>query len=462
MGVSQGMEEEFVHKILRTLTLVGMIFLASMLSGCTIPKLTLNSEDLYSLPTLPAKYTELNTQLNEILESGAEYAAPTSGANIQSVQLVDLDGDGREEAVAFFRNAAEEKPLKIYIFTATEDSYQKTELIEGSGTGIYSIAYTDLDGDGRMELLVGWKATTELQVLEVYALRPGGAALLVRSDYVKYTAMDLDQDQRQELVVLHADEGGDGVADYYSWQEDGSLASQSSARLSVTMAELNQQGRVTQGKLQEEVPALFVTGVTDASRAVTDILSVRNGELTNVVLSDLTGVSGEIAPFCSLYPSDINNDGLTEVPSPIQVSSMMETGAAYQRVDWYAYNAGGQSSLALHTYHDVEDRWYLRLPEEWLNHIWVGRATMPDEAAVTFYILDGEAMEPFLRITAITGSSRENRAVRGGRFLLSRQSEVIYTAELLDANDTWQYGVTADEVREAFSLITSEWSAGDY
>lgn len=451
-----------MHKILRNLTLVGMFFLASMLSGCTIPKLTLNSEDLYSLPTLPAKYTELNTQLNEILESGAEYAAPTSGANIQSVQLVDLDGDGREEAVAFFRNAAEEKPLKIYIFTATEDSYQKTELIEGSGTGIYSIAYTDLDGDGRMELLVGWKATTELQVLEVYALRPGGAALLVRSDYVKYTAMDLDQDQRQELVVLHADEGGDGVADYYSWQEDGSLASQSSARLSVTMAELNQQGRVTQGKLQEEVPALFVTGVTDASRAVTDILSVRNGELTNVVLSDLTGVSGEIAPFCSLYPSDINNDGLTEVPSPIQVSSMMETGAAYQRVDWYAYNAGGQSSLALHTYHDVEDRWYLRLPEEWLNHIWVGRATMPDEAAVTFYILDGEAMEPFLRITAITGSSRENRAVRGGRFLLSRQSEVIYTAELLDANDTWQYGVTADEVREAFSLITSEWSAGDY
>ena len=133
MGVSQGMEEEFVHKILRNLTLVGMFFLASMLSGCTIPKLTLNSEDLYSLPTLPAKYTELNTQLNEILESGAEYAAPTSGANIQSVQLVDLDGDGREEAVAFFRNAAEEKPLKIYIFTATEDSYQKTELIEGSG-----------------------------------------------------------------------------------------------------------------------------------------------------------------------------------------------------------------------------------------------------------------------------------------------------------------------------------------
>ena len=29
---------------------------------------------------------------------GTEYAAPVSGANIQPVQLADLDGDGREEA----------------------------------------------------------------------------------------------------------------------------------------------------------------------------------------------------------------------------------------------------------------------------------------------------------------------------------------------------------------------------
>jgi hypothetical protein len=52
--------------------------------------------------------------------------------------------------------------------------------------------------------------------------------------------------------------------------------------------------------------------------------------------------------------------------------------------------------------------------------------------------------------------------VRGSRFLLSRQDETIYTAELLQANENWRYGVTADEVREGFSLIAAEWSAGDY
>ena len=70
-------------------------------------------------------------------------------------------------------------------------------------------------------------------------------------------------------------------------------------------------------------------------------------------------------------------------------------------------------------------------------------------------------MKPFLRITTITGSNREVKATRGSRFLLSRQKSAIYTAELLDANLTWDYGVSADDVRAAFSLIAAEWTAGD-
>ena len=448
----------------KTLVLSGVLLaVLYLLTGCSVPKMILNPQDLYALPTLPEKYTDLNALLSAILDGGAEYAAPTSGTNTQPVQLVDLDGDGREEAVAFFRNPNDEKPLKIYIFTAGEDSYQQSGLIEGTGTGIYSMAYEDLNGDGRMELLVGWKIAVDQQVLEVYTKGISGMEALVRANYVKYITTDLDQDWRRELVVIRADEEGDGVADYYSWQPDGSFNSQSSARISVTMAELSQQGRVTAGELEGEIPALFVTGVTEMPRAITDILAVRNGELSNIVLSEVTGVSSQIAPYCSLYPTDINGDGLTEVPWPTQLLSLANEGLSYQRVDWYRYDSGGNGAVVLRTYHNMEDKWYFRLPEEWVNRIWISRMAAPDETSATFYILggDGEEAEPFLRITAITGSSREYRAVRGNRFLLSRQPEIIYTAELLDANENWKYGITADGVREAFSLITTEWAAGD-
>lgn len=40
----------------------------------------------------------------------------------------------------------------------------------------------------------------------------------------------------------------------------------------MTMAELSQQGRLTQGTLRGGEPALFVTGVVESAQTVTDIL----------------------------------------------------------------------------------------------------------------------------------------------------------------------------------------------
>lgn len=434
------------------------LLLALSLSGCG-GKLVVDPEELYTLPTLPAKYTELSAQINAILESGAEYAAPTSGANIQPVQLADLNGDGREEAVAFFRKADEEKPLKIYIFSALGDRYEQTAVIEGSGAAVYSVVYSDLNNDGRQELIVGWKINTELQALSVYALDGGETQELLRSaSYVRYANLDLDQDGRQELVILRADEEGDGVADYYDWQDEG-LSLRSTARVSMTMAELSQQGRITVGTLEDGAPALFVTGVTEQSSAVTDILAVRNGEPANIVLSELTGVSGEIALFFSLYPMDINGDGLTEVPSPVRP----DEESTVQRVDWRVFDLSGQGKPVLSTYHCMEEGWYFQLPENWVGQVQTERTAASGENAVTFYIQDenGRRGNAVLRIAAITGTNREIKATRGNRFLLSRQKSAIYTAELLEGSETWSGAISADEVRSAFSLIAAEWTAGD-
>jgi len=434
------------------------LLLSLLLSGCSGFAIEFDPEKLYALPELPAKYTELNAQINAILEDGAEYAAPTSGTNIQPVQLTDLDGDGQQEAVAFFRKAEDEKPLKIYIFSAEGDRYEQSAVIEGSGTSVYSVAYSDLDGDGRTELIVGWRVNAELQALSVYDLSPAGPSELLRSvSYVRYACADLNNDGLQELVVLHSDEEGEGVADYYDWEEEA-LVLRSPARISVTMAELSQQGRLNAGQLRDGQTALFVTGVTEQSGAVTDILALRNGELTNIVLSEATGVSGEIAPFYGLYPTDIDGDGRLEVPAPVSADG----APPFQRVDWRSYKLDGTGEVMLSTYHCVEDGWYLRLPEEWVGQVQAERSSGSGESGVTFCVLDetGRQGAATLRITALTGSGREVRATRGSRFPLSRQSAVIYTAELPE-NPSWEHAMTAEEVRAAFSLIAREWIPGD-
>ena len=451
------MRQRIRHIILAA---VGMCLLLAA-GGCGF---SLSPEDLYSLPQLPAEYTELNIRLNQVMESGAEYAAPVSGNNIQPVQLEDLNGDGEEEAVAFFRNAADERPLKIYIFTPRGQSYEQAAVIEGTGTSIYSVAYEDLDQDGWKELLVGWRVNTDLQALSVYTLHSGEPEELISGiSYVKYAVSDLNGDELEELVVLRSDQDGNGLADYYCWQE-GTLQPRISARITSTMAELSQQGRVKNGTLADGTPALFVTGVEESSVMATDILAVRNEELVNILLSDVTGVTSEVAPFCALYPEDINGDSVTEVPHPVATAAgAAEDDSASHRIDWYAFSSDATSSIALRTYHSMEDGWYLVLPDSWIGQVMFSRTVGTDENTVTFSYRQGgtEDLREFLRISRLTGSGREARAARGGRMILRRQPEVIYTAEFLDADGGWDYAMDEEELREAFNLITTEWAPSD-
>ena len=77
------------------------------------------------------------------------------------------------------------------------------------------------------------------------------------------------------------------------------------------------------------------------------------------------------------------------------------------------------------------------------------------------FCLRGSA-QPFLRVSALTGSGRDMRAVRGNRFIIGRRTETIYTAEIPDKSVGGDFSITEEELRSAFSLIIREdWLTSD-
>ena len=426
------------------------VLLALLLSGCVFSSTV---DELYQLPQLPAEYTELQNLLDAIQDQGAEYAAPTSGANIQPVQLVDLDGDGTQEAVAFFRRTGDEQPLKIYIFQSAGGTYRQAALIECGGTSFSGIQYVDLDGDGSLEVLAGWRATAELQALSVYSLHRFVPTLLLSTNYVRFAAADLNEDGRQELTILRSD-GEENVAEFYGWRINGTLALQSGTRLSMTMAELQD---VTIGTLSQGEPALFITGVAEETRAVTDILACRDNRLVSLTVNPSTGVSTEIFRYVGLRPTDIDEDGATEVPMPALLPS--EEGELSWKIYWRRYSGDGRSQEVALTYHNLEEEWFLLLPEEWDDRIMVSRSGGSEERATTFRCLRQNQWTDFLTIYTITGSSRESRAARGDRFILVRQGGgTIYAASFPEEGRPWIYGLNEEELRQRFRIIPGEWS----
>ncbi len=435
-----------------------------LLSGCFFK----STGELYAVPQASEEYINLKTTIDAV-KGTADYAAPVSGRNTQTVQLVDLDDDGIQEAVTFFRDAAAEKPLKIYIFRQTgEEKYEVEAMIEGDGTAIESVNYRNLGGTAAKEIIVSWRMSTSVRTLVAYGLDQGTVTELMRTGYSYYIPNDMDNDNACELLLIQADATGsdESIVEYYDYR-DGAMALCSSAPFSSGVKDVRSYRA---GNLKEHVPALFVTSGYGDSGVITDIFCVISGELQNVTLDKSTGRSGETLRFyTSVEPTDINYDGVLELPQPQAIRSYSKATAAddFWIIRWRQYDKDGMAWPVCTTYHNYNtyDRWYLVLPDEWEGQFTLARGdvnTAAGERAVVFSYWTGDELtepKPFLIIYKLTGTNRVSRSKLGSRFILLTESDAIYAAEFVACD--WNCGLDEEGLRQRFHLIQTDWST-DY
>jgi hypothetical protein len=385
---------------------------------------------------------------------------PSSGPNRQAVQLRDLDGDGTSEAIAFFTMPAD-STLKIYIFVIERSDYAVAEIIEGVGTAIESVRYADMDGDGVSEIIVGWQMGASLKHMTIYSIKGMRATILAQADYSGITVFDLSGDSNDDAVVFRlASQDSGAIAELFILMPDGEIVIED-ARLSNGVENIV---RVVTGKLYDGVPAIFVEseGRFDAGSMVTDIIIRKDAGFANISIKGSAGVSEETVRS-RLDSSDINEDGIIKVPIPRLLKAQSET--AYYAIDWYAFHSDGSSSLALTTYHNNSDEWYLIMPLDWRGKVSVRRDdVVSGERAVVFSFIAGEngPYEDFLKIYKLVGDYGEERAKLPGRVTLMTDGAAVYAFELLEPPNS--FNLTYDEalIKANFRLIYTDWLSSTF
>ena len=431
----------------KCILLLAGLALAAVLSGCTV--FDSSVEQLFTLPRMAPEYTGLSQQLDSLISQGYEYASPSGGRNIQSVQMVDLEDDGRQEALVFLRRSADEKPLKIMVYRLDgDDGYSLLCTIESSGTAVDSVYYQDLNGDGRRELIVGWRISADVQTLAAYSIEPEPVALM-SCGYSRFSIQDLNGDGAPSLLVIRADGELGPVAEFYGWQEE-QMGVSYRCRLSSSMTALN-RGSVVTGMADRDTPAVFITGVDTTSMAVTDILIYRpEAGLVNVALDKTSGVSAAVYPYRQLAPQDIDGDGVTEIPCPLGDSAAEQTDGL---VSWMSWQSDGRFQQTAKTYHSLSSGWYFTIPTSWWS--WEVDAVtggIQNESQMTLRI-NGDSV---LTIYTITGENRDNRSRMGSRIVLRRQATTVYAGEVYEI--ATYYGMDEDLLRRSFSLILGTWN----
>lgn len=429
----------------KILIVLAYLALALGLCGCSLET---SAENLFALPQVPVEYTGLANTLNTYLESGYEYITPSSGNNIQSLQMIDMDGDGEKEAVAFFRHTADDNPLKILFFQEENGTFSLYSTIESGGSSIDSVSFRDFNGDGRLEVAVGWRVSTEVQTVAVYELVPNQVNVLMQSGYLRYVVDDLDSDGWFDLLLIRSEAEGGCLAEHYVWQ-DGEMRVGGTCQLHCTPAELS-RGSIVCGKLDSQKTAAFVTAVSAENTAMTNILLCRGGRLLNTGADRKTGITEVQYPSSQLRPQDINNDGIIEIPYP-EKSNTRQASAFFA---WYRFDERGNSAWVMDTYHDLTDGWYLVLNDDWHGKMSGTRLDAMENGTCVTLLVDGR---PVLYLYSLSGEERERDAQTDGRTLVMQRANVAYAMRITEDGD--ELGISSAWVSSHFNLISTAWNA---
>ncbi len=433
--------------------LSSVLLTALLFAGCTAR----NIEEMYALPKRSEEYNNLQTAIDTAMY-GMSYSAPRSGDNQQTVQMVDLDGDGLEEYLVFAKGATE-KPLQVIILRQEENGKCRVlEVISSNGTAFEQVEYAELDDRPGCELIIGRQLSDQvLRSVSVYSFTERGADLLLMNGYAKFLTCDLDEDGRSELLVLRPGESESerGMAVLYSCQE-GQIQRSVETELSEDTSNIR---RIVSGKLQDGKPAIFVSSALDESAIVTDIFAMQGDRFTNVSFSTEADTSVKTLSNVYIYADDVDSDGILEIPSLITMKAVSEWTQEEQKylIRWFSMDSNGVDVDKMYTFHNYGGGWYLQLDSAWANRLSIEQG----ENTYSFYVWDEsyESAAKLFTIHVFTGSSRDEDAVRNGRFALYRAEGVAYSAEL--EYGAKQFGVTEDHLIERFHIIQQDRRGGE-
>lgn len=437
----------------RITLLPALACLLLLLGGCEFK----SGDKLLQVPKPSKTYEALQKQLSAITEQGAIAVAPQSGQNRTTVKLEDLDNDGVEEAIAFFCEAKNPDRFHVYVFQKEGDRYATRGHVTGTGVQIASVSFPTLLPTGEKGIVLSWKlgGDSVSTGMTVCSFTDGELNTLLETTYQSFITCDLDGDGADDIILLTTDPSGRRSAQLYSYSR-GKLELKGETTLA---PEVQTVVSLKTGNLRGYQKAVFAEGkLEQGTGLMTDILICSGDGFRNIALEGEDAAdSGTYRPV-SVPATDVNGDGLTEVPRAAAMPGTSASDAVYM-LDWYAYSAGDNPVRVSTTYQNVSENWQFVLTDAWRGQVTVAKGTSEGMSTTTFLEYhDSGKSTPLLTIYRLTGDMRNYYASRDSMIELARTKNEIFAASIpRDARNS-ALAIGSDDIKARFSIITQSWS----
>ncbi len=439
----------------RILTLFLLIFMFLCIGGCS----QLDSP-LLKLPRPPSNYIELQRKLDSVLKDGTEFSAPINGTNRNQIQFVDIDSDGEDEVLSFYRNTiADSSSLTFCVHKKINDSYEMVAKIDGEGDSFDAVWYPELDLSGSRAIVVGWRlGTNPIRGVSIYRFIDGQLKGIYYGEYTGLAVTDINNNGADDIILLrHTSSTAEGTATLLTY-EIGELKQIATAPIS---AGVTAPLRIRVTDIGYGASAVTIeTSIFDKSYA-TDLLAFKNGTLVNLLFSDSSKTSVSTLRSLPIFSFDINKDGVTEIPRPELLPGYNVKWAKdmHWSIDWCKYDPNTFLIPVTTAYFNIPDRWYLIIPSELVGNYTVDEGTNINGVhSIRFYTWDKihNKRGAFLyEIYKLTGENRFEKFSELGLLELARTHDTLYACRI-GAGDTDTESKLV-KLSDSFYLIDNEW-----
>ena len=432
----------------KIIALVLAAVLALFFAGCS--PMETNVENLIVPPKLEGEMRPVQEALEASVGRDITLRYPVSGEYHSAIVMKDLNGDGTDEAVAFYSTTADSTVMMhINVIAKDQEGWQSKGDMNLVGSGVESLSFSDLDGDGNLEIVVGWLVYgTVDKKAGIYAF--DGKKIIQRAlePYTNFTTVDLSGDGRGDLTLIHLNTA--------EKKAQAKVLSFSTAGV-VEIGNLPLDGGVTSystpvySTLSDNTPALYVDAVK-GSGMLTEILWFDNGTFKTVY----DAAQPDAAPTYRegmVAARDYNEDGIIDIPRSeilLSTQNLADADKVYF-TNWSDFN-GLEFRTLSSTFMNYADGYSLTVAPEWKDKMFLIRRTEARMRMIYEYDPEKEKSGgEIFRIAVVTEEDYGKKDYTAeGYFLISKQKGLIYLSLVNPENSL---GITEDTVMTMFELI---------
>jgi hypothetical protein len=352
---------------------------------------------------------------------------PVSGQYRSAVTIADIDGDGGEEAIAFYQradvsNTSADGTLRINILDTTPDGeWYSVYDHAGAGSDIDRMIISPL-GNTKVPLItIGFIMLSGAKSARIYSYTENRLSGEFSENYVSMFTADLDRDEDFDLCLLHPNSTDKNAYISLISVEGNLIYEWGTAELNPTAGEYI---NIVSGILSPKTSAIYIDSSNGESLKTDIIYSPAPGKLRNPMYLRESELIEKTARPPGYLSTDIDGDKILEIPvlSAFPGYSNAREDALYSTNWMYLDNYTIKKKYS--SFYDMERGFVFLFPARWDGVVTTRIDEQTGDVIFCKYTAGADVpeMPELMRISVVEGDSRRT----GYRLLKSKDNFYYY------------------------------------